>query len=146
LDSRVKGLILNSGYSDITVQGLFKESSSTQTPLRGIRLEVGITISLMAEEIAVMYKRMSERQGNPRRAGLLKLASEVLEDLAMEAVRGKIAEETLEKLRVIEKFLKVNGLPSDKIGRLVRVARRYVVPPLTYYLPPQVEASNSMLS
>ena len=105
-----------------------------------------LMVSITAEEIAVMYRRMASNQSSPRRAGLLRLVSDVLEDLALEALRGRVSEATLERLIALERVLRINGLPSERISRLISISRRLVVPEIGYYLPPQVEVSNIRLS
>ncbi len=146
MDKLSKNWVSIAYYLDNTKWVLSKEAGKYKQKLRGRVMENGMAISILAEEIAVMYKKMSEKQENPRRAGLLKLASEILEDFALEVIRSGISQPTLERLTVIEKMLKLNGLPSGRLGRLVRAARKYVVAPLPSYLPPQVEISNSILS
>jgi len=146
LDNLVKRSVLLARYP-ISTESLFsKEKHGPKYLLRGGALEVGVTISMMAEEMAVLYRKMSERQGSLRRAGLLRLTSELLEDLALEAIRGEVSEISLERLAVVERLLRLNGLPSSRLGRLIRVARKYVSPKFEYYPPPHVEISNNMLS
>ncbi len=134
----------------INTKGLLsKEGSSAKKILRDKPMELGVTFSVMAEEISVMYRKMAERQESPRKAGLLRLVSEVLEDLAVEAIKGSISEATLERLMVLGKILRMSGLPSVRIERLVRSVKRYMVPAVenyVNYVPPQLETSNSILS
>lgn len=109
-------------------------------------MRLGVTFSVMAEEMSVMYRNMANKQGSPRRAGLLRLTSEILENLALEAIKGSISETTLERLIALERILRISGLPSSRIEKLVKSVRKYVVPSFTNYVPPQLEASNSILS
>jgi len=117
--------------------------------LRDKPMELGVTFSIMAEEISVMYRKMAERQGSPRKAGLLRLVSEVLEDLAVEAIKGSISEATIERLMVLGRTLRMSGLPSMRIERLIKSIKRYMIPAVenyVNYIPPQLEISSSMLS
>ncbi len=105
-----------------------------------------LSVSVKAQELAVTYRRMARNQSSPRKAGLLLLAAEVLEELSVEVLRGGASETTLEKLAALERILTLNKLPAHKLSSLIRKARAFSRPRLEVYLVPQFEVSSTILS
>lgn len=105
-----------------------------------------ISVSVSAQELAVIFRRMAERQASPRKAGLLLLAAEVLEDLSVEIIRGGASETTLEKLSALQRVMELNKLPTQRLQALLRRAKTLSRPSSEIYLVPQFEVSSTIPS
>jgi hypothetical protein len=83
-----------------------------------------LALSLLAEEAAEKYRRMASRYSReyPRKAGLLRLASTLLDLLAGELAAGRPSPSTLERLESLERLLRWSGLPWQYMDRVRRMA------------------------
>jgi len=83
-----------------------------------------LAVSLMAEELAGKYRRLASSYAReyPRKAGLLRLASTLLDLLASELAAGRPTRATLERLESLERLLRWSGLPWQQVYRVRRLA------------------------
>jgi len=91
-----------------------------------VGLNGDLALSVIAEETAERLRRMASSYGReyPRKAGLLRLASTLLDLLASELASGKPTYATLERIRSVERLLRWSGLPWQHVERIRRLAYR----------------------
>lgn len=108
----------------------------------------GVAVAILAEELADQYKRMARSHRDVHRRALLRVAAEILEVLASEAISGTLSSATIERLETIASFLKRNYLPYRRLLRLARLAREVgpVGPRFAGYGVPQFDKLNTTLS
>ncbi len=108
----------------------------------------GVAIAILAEELADQYKMLARSQRDAHRRALLRVAAEILEVLASEAVSDNISNATVERLEAIASFLRRNFLPYRRLVRLARLTRELgsVGPRFSGYGVPQFDRLNTTLS
>lgn len=107
-----------------------------------------VAVAILAQELAEQYRRMSRSQRTLHNRALLRVTAEILEILAQEALNGLVLRDTVDRLEIISRHLRRNGLPHYRVDSLVRLIRRlYLTRANGFdYGVPQVDVSNTILS
>ena len=107
-----------------------------------------VAIAILAEELAERYRVMSKSHKTLHGRALMRVTAEILEILAQEALMGSVVKATIDRLEIIVRHLRINGLPYHRVDSLIRLVKRYYMASgdVVEYGVPQVDASNTILS